>query len=489
MATVVDYSARPISAASVKNAGHIGAVRYLSDPRTPTMLGKPIRINEAFDYWNNGLQLAFVWQYGKEHNSDVKRGYNGGVEDAIKAAERMKQVGAKEQPVYFAVDFDIKLHEWNSYGVEYFKGAISVLGVQRVGIYGHSKVCAWAIEDGVIGKSSTPGKYWAWQTRSWSTPGVITEGVVLYQRIVDTPSRPGPKIDGVTVDVNDVLADDWGQNEVKPYVSTPFVKKEKFVLSAKQFKADVDVLGDNDSGWRNTNTIVQAFVHTVENPSDRDPVNVAKWQDSSNTGSYHILVGGDGKTVRSNDDDYIPWAAGWTANRIGLHLSCCGYSADSREKWLARDAQLRAVSRILADWCIRYNIEPVKLDPNQVRALKRGIAGHGDAAVAWRETDHTDPGPNFPWDVVIGYVKENIRGNSLNDKDDEDEMSALNEVHKSIVEGSTYEAPLKQFIVNTDGHAFVTRVNTEVLIKTQERILTTLTDLTKVLERIEKKLG
>ena len=49
--------------------------------------------------------------------------------------------------------------------VEWFLGINSVLGVDRTGIYGHSMVCAWAIEDGVVGRSTTPERRWVWQTR------------------------------------------------------------------------------------------------------------------------------------------------------------------------------------------------------------------------------------------------------------------------------------------------------------------------------------
>ena len=479
MATVVDYSAAPIAAQSVKNAGHIGAVRYISDARLSTMRGKPIRSEEAFDYWSNGLEIAFVWQYGKDHNSDVRRGYQGGFADASEAAKRIEALGAKPQPCYFAVDFNITLDEWNSFGIEYFRGACDAIGKERVGIYGHSRVCSWAIEDGVVGESPIRGKYWAWQTKAWSTPNTITDGVVLFQRVVDTPSNPGPKIDGITVDVSDVLSPEWGQNPVgaKP---APVAEKPRgeVVLTGNQFQADVDDLGDNDSGWRDKSTIVQAFVHTVENPSDRDPLNVSRWQDTSNTGSYHILVGGDGKTVRSNDDDYITWSAGWTANRIGLHVSCCGYSADSRDQWLARDAQLRSVARILSDWCVRYNIEPRKINADEVRGLVRGIAGHGDAAQAWHETDHTDPGANFPWDIVFEYVRQIINGSTVavsNDEDD-DLMSALDEVFEANG-NPEYRAPLKKFILNADDHAYNARVNSEAILLLQKDVLNELKNI------------
>jgi hypothetical protein len=39
---------------------------------------------------------------------------------------------------------------------------------------------------------------------------------VLYQRVIDTASNPGPVVGGIRVDVNDVLAQDCGQWNLHP---------------------------------------------------------------------------------------------------------------------------------------------------------------------------------------------------------------------------------------------------------------------------------
>jgi hypothetical protein len=86
----------------------------------------------------------------------------------------------------------------------------SILSVDRTGIYGHSRVCAWAIEEGVVGYSTSPGRRWAWQTRAWSY-GARESSAVLFQDVIDTPSNPGPLVGGTRVNVNEVLAADFGQ--------------------------------------------------------------------------------------------------------------------------------------------------------------------------------------------------------------------------------------------------------------------------------------
>lgn len=212
MATVVDFAAGVPSAAQIKAAGHVGAVRYISPPRPGTeswMVGKPAAATELRALRDAGLGVAAVWQFGKERQPDVMRGAVGGELDARAADAYLTQVGMAGWPVFFAVDFDITLAQWNSTAAHYFRAAVKVLGRDRVGLYGHSRVCDWAREDGLVADLGG-GKHLLWQTRSWSA-GVIHPGAVLYQRVVDTAASPGPLVGGVRVDVNDVRHDYWGQ--------------------------------------------------------------------------------------------------------------------------------------------------------------------------------------------------------------------------------------------------------------------------------------
>ena len=73
-----------------------------------------------------------------------------------------------------------------------------------------TRAYAWAIQDGVIGCSTTAGHWWVWQTSAWSH-GEREPRAVLSQAVVNTPSNPGPRRGGIHVDVDDVLAADFGQ--------------------------------------------------------------------------------------------------------------------------------------------------------------------------------------------------------------------------------------------------------------------------------------
>lgn len=180
-------------------------------------------------------------------------------------------------------------------------------------------------------------------------------------------------------------------------------------MAVDQFRADVTRLTSNDDGWRDPKTCPIIAIHTYECPRSDDVEARADWQNSSRTGSYHILVG-TRRTLRANDDDYIPWAAGRTGNRRGFHLSFLAYASSRRGDWIAADNQLELGAAVVADWCRRYSIPVVKLSAEEVRAGKRGICGHGDVSAAWKESDHTDPGVGFPWDVFLEKVKRRVEG-------------------------------------------------------------------------------
>ena len=137
---VLDYSAGVPDAAAIKAAGYGGAVRYISPARADWMVGKPISRGEVSMFERNGLELAFIWQYGKDADSDVMRGYDGGIADARAAQEKLDELGRGNHPVFFAVDFDIDIAQWNQVAANYFRACCEILGRDRVGIYGHSRV-------------------------------------------------------------------------------------------------------------------------------------------------------------------------------------------------------------------------------------------------------------------------------------------------------------------------------------------------------------
>ncbi|MCI4676749.1 DUF1906 domain-containing protein [Mycolicibacterium litorale] len=213
---LIDFAERLVSPEQIKAAGYDGALVYVSELRPgATFDFKPVTREFADGLRAAGLQVVSCYQYGKpgwpNSPSDFTRGYDGGVADAQTALRLHAAAGGPDSaPIFFSVDEPIGADAWKHLAGQWFRGINSVLGGERTGIYGGVHELGWAIGDGVVGHSSAPGFRWAWQTRAWSG-GQREPAAVLFQREVVTATDPGAVIDGVHVDVDDVLAPDFGQ--------------------------------------------------------------------------------------------------------------------------------------------------------------------------------------------------------------------------------------------------------------------------------------
>jgi hypothetical protein len=213
---LIDFAEKRIAPDEIKAAGYAGVVNYVSLERPGAHFeAKPLTREYADGLRAAGLHIVSNYQYGKPgwpaSPSDYTRGHDGGVADAQTAQQLHAAAGGPSSaPIFFSVDDDINADTWNGPAVDWFRGINSVLGVGRTGVYGHAEACGWAIRDGVIGNSTSTGHRWAWQTKSWSH-GEHEPMAVLYQAVVNSPSNPSPLLGGINVDIDDVLAADYGQ--------------------------------------------------------------------------------------------------------------------------------------------------------------------------------------------------------------------------------------------------------------------------------------
>ncbi|MCH6197434.1 N-acetylmuramoyl-L-alanine amidase [Corynebacterium mastitidis] len=154
-------------------------------------------------------------------------------------------------------------------------------------------------------------------------------------------------------------------------------------------------------GPRPVSALRGVCIHTTENDPGTPASAVADYQIRSQSGSYHMLVDSTGTRLRENTDDWVTWSSGNQGNNLLLHISFVFRARYSRAEWLAQEKMLRAGAAVVAHWCSRYGWPITQVG---VGALP-GITTHSDTRV-WGGTDHTDPGPNFPWDVFLRYVRE-----------------------------------------------------------------------------------
>lgn len=185
----LDYSwARP-GGGAIKNAGKQFVVRYLYPDGQG---GKGLDPSELADLVNNGLEILVVYESYAER---PREGRDAGVTDAQISQRELERLGLpKNMPVYFAVDWDAGAGEQGVID-EYLRGAASVVGADRVGVYAGY---------GPIDRCMANGTAkWFWQTYAWSG-GRVREGIHLYQYL------NGQNLNGA-VDYNRTSLDNYGQ--------------------------------------------------------------------------------------------------------------------------------------------------------------------------------------------------------------------------------------------------------------------------------------
>lgn len=168
---------------------------------------------------------------------------------------------------------------------------------------------------------------------------------------------------------------------------------------------------------RPTHHIKNIIIHVTVSAPGTPAENVATYQIDSRSGSYHELTDTTIKHLIENTDDWLTWSTGNYGNDIGLHRSFVMWGTETRAQWLKYDAMLREAAKRDAEWCRKYNIPPVKLSAADLRAGKKGFAGHLETGLAWGGTDHVDPGTGFPWDVYLGYVRDYLNGTNKKEGD------------------------------------------------------------------------
>jgi len=176
--------------------------------------------------------------------------------------------------------------------------------------------------------------------------------------------------------------------------------------------------------WNSSDNSGQVIVqHTTETESGNS--SVIAYLEETQRGSYQTMIDFDGEEVRIVPDDRQAWAAGTTGNAIGLHVCAMGRAAFSRERWLSESDLIERHAMRYSQWHMLYGIPLVKINATQVRNGVRGVCGHVEISNAFGEVDHTDPGPNWPYDVVIGRAIELVNG-------------ATPMAWKSVIDGKTY---------------------------------------------------
>ncbi|WP_107659138.1 DUF1906 domain-containing protein [Nocardia suismassiliense] len=198
--TLIDYSGGVPSAESIRDAGHLGVIRYVSDrrPGAEWMAGKPLRADEVNQLHEAGLYIVSCYQFGKGPTADWRGGLEAGKKHAQRGLDLHRAAGGPDNvPIYASIDDNPTAVDFAAMIAPYLLGWESVLGKENTGMYANAPTVELAR---VAGLGS-----WYWQ-HNWGSKGVVHPAAHLHQFEIDKRS-----LDGIGIDLNNILAADFGQ--------------------------------------------------------------------------------------------------------------------------------------------------------------------------------------------------------------------------------------------------------------------------------------
>lgn len=151
--------------------------------------------------------------------------------------------------------------------------------------------------------------------------------------------------------------------------------------------------------------VTRIVVHCTVSPCQRGGARGnASYFQSAGAGGLAPYVVDPGEIVQCADETTICWHAPPNAGSIGVEL--CDPQAGPPSRWQDADhqAMLRLAAPLFVDIAHRWNVPLTRIGPSQLLAGAQGITGHVDVSNAWHQSDHSDPGPDFPWGQFMALL-------------------------------------------------------------------------------------
>ena len=161
------------------------------------------------------------------------------------------------------------------------------------------------------------------------------------------------------------------------------------------------------SGVRDTTIIRWIVLHDEEADT---ALSAAQWfanprlpSQGGPSGSAHLCVD-DTICYRTLRNEEIPWAAPG-ANMYGFHIEQAGFAKWSAVVWKKHRLTLQRAAYKTALHCVVFDLPPVFLWADALKAGNKGITTHAECTKAFGGT-HSDPGPAWPRRLFMRYVND-----------------------------------------------------------------------------------
>lgn len=149
-------------------------------------------------------------------------------------------------------------------------------------------------------------------------------------------------------------------------------------------------------------------IHTTESSlRSNSAMAVASWlARTTYKASAHFVVDAN-QTIQIVDLADTAWGVGGSAqNASGVQIEIVGYASTTRENWLNGPEQ-RALCRAAALTALlgnTFDIPMLRVEPVGLQDGASGVVAHRSYSQTYGISNHTDPGPEFPWDGFLSQA-------------------------------------------------------------------------------------
>ena len=355
-----------------KRQGFSFVARYLSHDD-----GKNLHRDEAAAWLAQGINIVLVWETTSTRAED---GYAAGQQDARDAVAQAAACGAPANvPLFFAVDEDTTVGPKIT---AYAQGFASVIGIARTGVYGSYNVVRGCFDTGLV--------TYGWQTYAWS--GGQWEPRAHLRQV-----QNGASVLGASSDLDQTTGPDYGQWRAQPIPEGPHMSI--YIGPPAHFSGS----GNLPPFAQTIHATCPGLGYPSASQAGRAVETAHYFQNPASGGSAHVVCD-IAESVRCAPDDMICWHAPPNTRTLGYEI--CGEASYTREQWLspqAWPAVIRVAVEIKAD-AAKYGIPIHRSTVAEVAANHGGQRGHVDVSQAFHQSDHTDPGPGFPWPEFMALL-------------------------------------------------------------------------------------
>lgn len=171
-----------------------------------------------------------------------------------------------------------------------------------------------------------------------------------------------------------------------------------------------NLLSGNHYVGRRGSHIRLVGIHTMEAPEAGTTAEsvAAYFGKSAIQASAHWCVDDNSRVRVVHDRD-----GAWTmppVNEKSLNIELAGFAGQTEQQWhdSYSSGELDIAAICAAEWVIKYKLPIKHLSHAEIAADHRGFVGHVDVNAVFHASDHTDPGPNFPWESFLASVRHHV---------------------------------------------------------------------------------